>query len=471
MTAPEIAPTFTHDRFAEHFSHHFPAGKTRLETTLRRKDGTELPAEIAISYREIDGHRTSCAIVRDLTDRKRLEAEFQQAQKMEVIGRLAGGIAHDFNNLLTAILGYSELALQQIEDNPGLAADIEEIRLAGERAGRLTRQLLSFSRKQVLAPRVLDLNQVVRDLRPMAARVMGDDVQLAVVPGASLHAVKLDPGQIEQILMNLLVNARDAMPKGGRVTVTTANLDLDAEFARRHRGAVPGPHVAISVMDTGSGMPPDVLARATEPFFTTKPAGKGTGLGLSTVFDIVKESGGCCVIESEIGAGTTVTCYFPRVDAVPKSETSAMYPVRAANGVETILLAEDDIAVRDLAHRVLDERGYTVLLARDGAEALAVEQRYVGEIHLLLTDVLMPELSGPDLAQRLVRRRPAMKVLYMSGFGHQMAVVSRLVSQHTAFLQKPFRPEALALSVRELLGPRADVIESISATQHVSRGQ
>lgn len=462
MTAPDIAPSFTPERFSEHFRDHFPSGKARVETTMRRKDGTEFPAEIAISYREIEDQRTSCAIVRDLTERKRLEAELQQAQKMEVIGRLTGGIAHDFNNLLTAILGYSELALQQIQDNPGVAADVEEIRTAGERASRLTRQLLGFSRRYVLAPRVIDLNQVIRDLHPMAARVIGDDVQLDVVAGTPLYRVKLDPGQVEQVLMNLIVNARDAMPKGGRVTIATANIDLDAEFACRHGGVVPGPHVAISVADSGSGMPPDVLARAVEPFFTTKPQGKGTGLGLSTVFDIVKESGGCLVIESEIGAGTTVTSYFPKVDASLESAPQTLPPTRSANGIETVLLVDDDGAVRELAGRVLKAHGYTVLMARDGAEALTIEASQAGDIHLLLTDVMMPELSGPDLAQRLVRRRPAMKVLYISGFGHQMALASRLVGRQTAFLQKPFTPEMLALSARDLLDRQTEMVGQAS---------
>ena len=465
MTIPDIAPAFTPERFAEHFRDHFPSGKARVETAVRRRDGTEFQVEVAINFREIEGQRTSCAVFRDLTERKRLEAELQQAQKMEVVGRLTGGIAHDFNNSLTAILGYSELALQQIQDNPGLSADIEEIRNAGERAGRLTRQLLGFSRRHVLEPRVLDLDQLVHDLHPMATRVIGDDVQLDVVAGAPLHPVKIDPGQVEQVLMNLIVNARDAMPKGGRVTISTSNIDLDAEFVHRNGGAAPGPHVALSVADTGSGMPPDVLARAVEPFFTTKSQGKGTGLGLSTVFSIVKESGGCFAIESEIGVGTTVTGYFPRADAPLESEAPRLRPSHSANGIETILLVEDDVTVRELAHRVLKGCGYTVVPARNGREALTVEANHAGDIQLLLTDVLMPELSGPDLAQRLVRRRPKMKLLYMSGFGHQIAVASKLLGRQTAFLQKPFTPEMLAVGVRDLLDRQADIVGQVSAVR------
>jgi len=451
LTVSEFAPLFTPERFAAHFRDHFPSGKTRVETTMRRKDGTEFPAEIAISYRELDDQRTSCAVVRDLTERKRLEAELQQAQKMEIVGRLTGGVAHDFNNLLTAILGYSELVLEQVRDDPDLTADIGEIRIAGERAGRLTRQLLGFSRKHVLSPRVLDLNQVVRDFCPMAARVIGDDIRIDAVAVTSLDQVKLDPGQVEQVLMNLLINARDAMPRGGRVTIATANVELDAEFAQLHPGATSGPHVALSVSDEGSGMPPDVLARAIEPFFTTKPQGKGTGLGLSTVFDIVRESGGCLVIDSALGKGTTVTSYFPRVDASVESEALRPQPDRLSTGVETILLVEDDAAVRQLARRVLKNHGYTVLPAPDGSQALELESDHAGDIHLLLTDVLMPGLSGPDLAQRLVRRRAGMKVLYISGFLHQMAVASRLVGRQSAFLQKPFTPQMLTLTVRDLL--------------------
>jgi CheY-like chemotaxis protein len=292
----------------------------------------------------------------------------------------------------------------------------------------------------------------------MAARVMGDDMRLDVIAGTPLHEVRLDPGQVEQVVMNLLVNARDAMPKGGRVTITTANIELDANFAQTHPGATPGPHVALSVSDEGSGMPPEVLARAIEPFFTTKPQGKGTGLGLSTVFDIVRESGGTLVIDSAPGAGTTVTSYFPRVDAAVESKAPRpQAAARPSTGVETILLVEDDAAVHRLAGRVLKSHGYNVLPARDGADALQIEARQAGDIDLLLTDVLMPGLSGPDLAQRLVSRRPAMKILYISGFAHQMAVASRLVGRQSAFLQKPFTPEMLTLTVRDLLDRQADL--------------
>ncbi|HEX5474489.1 MAG TPA: PAS domain S-box protein [Vicinamibacterales bacterium] len=461
MTAPEIAPEFTLDRFVAHFADHFASGRARLETTLRRRDGSDVPVEIAISYWGIQGLPTSCAIVRDLTERRRLEAELQQAQKMEIVGRLTGGIAHDFNNLLTAIIGYSDLALQQVPADSRLAGDIAEIRNAGERAGRLTHQLLGFSRRRTSDPRVIELDQVVHDLRPMADRVIGDDVQLELAVDGPLHPVKLDPGQVEQVLLNLIVNARDAMPRGGCITIAIANAELDGEFVRAHPGASPGPHVALSVADTGVGMSPDVLSHALEPFFTTKPQGKGTGLGLATVCDIVRASGGCLGIQSTVGGGTTVTSFFPRTDAPIEAAAPAVPDLPTALATETILVVDDDAAVRELAHRVLAPYGYRVLLARDGAEALAVEARHDAPMDVLVTDVLMPGLSGPDLVQHLVRRRPAMRVLYMSGFGHQMAVASKLVGGQTGFLHKPFTPGMLALTLRALLdrqgGPLASV--------------
>jgi two-component system cell cycle sensor histidine kinase/response regulator CckA len=465
MRASDIAPLFTPARFSEHFRDHFATGVARLETTLRRHDGSEFPADIAISYREFEDQRTSCAIVRDLTEHRRLHAELQQAQKMEVIGRLAGGIAHDFNNLLTVITGYGQLALEQAQGQAGLAGDIEQIQQAAERAGRLTRQLLAFSRKQVLAPKIIDVNQAVRAVCPMAARVMGVDVHLDLAMEAARPTVKLDPSQLEQLVMNLLVNARDAMPKGGQVTITSANVELDAAFVENHPGATAGPHVALAVADTGSGMSPEVLDRAVEPFFTTKPQGKGTGLGLSTVWRIVTDSGGCVVIESGIGTGTTVTSYFPAAHDPAESGADLLPAVTSVAGHETVLLVEDEAAIRALAARVLNRYGYTVLPARDGAEGLRLEADHPAPIDLLLTDVLMPNLSGPDLAQRLVRRRPAMKVLYMSGFAHQMAVASRLVGRQTGFLQKPFTPEVLAATVREMLDRQPDRVAPAASFQ------
>jgi PAS domain S-box-containing protein len=379
------------------------------------------------------------------------EGRFEQAQKMEAVGRLAGGISHDFNNLLTAILGYAEFALGEPGVAPQMREDIQEIRKAGERAARLTRQLLAFSRKQRVEPQVLDLNQIASELTKMIGRLLGEDVRLTLELATSPGRVRMDPSHLEQVLMNLAVNARDAMPRGGQLTIATADVELDHAFASTHEGVIPGPYVAVRVIDTGSGIPADVLARIFEPFFTTKGVGKGTGLGLSTVYGIVRQSGGCIDVQSTIGQGTVMSVYFPRVD----QPLSADRPPAAADaprrGTESVLVVEDDDSLRVLMERILQARGYHVVSASDGDQAIAVDARVVGPIDLLLSDVVMPGLSGPDLAQRLVRRRPLMKVLYVSGFTHNMATASGITSHHARFLEKPFTPDALAAKVREML--------------------
>ena len=428
----------------------------QMEVVNRSKDGRLLTIE-GTANPIVDEHGIIgfVAVQRDVTERRRLEDELRHSQKMETVGQLAGGIAHDFNNLLTAILGYSQFVMDQVADHPGLASDVEEIQKAGERACHLTRQLLIFSRKQPVAPQIIDLNQIVSDLGKMLRRMIGEHVHLEILPEVSLGHIRVDPGQIEQVLMNLAVNAQDAMPKGGHLTIATANVVVDAAVARRNTDAVHGSYVSLSVTDTGSGISPELLTRVFEPFFTTKPQGKGTGLGLSTVYGIVKQSGGYITVESQPGAGTTVTSYFPRVDAPVDAKASVAHTDQ--KGIETILLVEDDAAVRELTHRMLQKRGYTVLEAGDVADAIRIEANHSGPIHLLLSDIVMPDLNGPDLAQRLVLRRPAMKVLYISGFERYGAIVLDFASQHAAFLQKPFTPDALALSVRELLDRRADV--------------
>jgi PAS domain S-box-containing protein len=398
-------------------------------------------------------------VAREITDRKRLEREFAQAQKMEAIGRLAGGIAHDFNNLLTAILGYSELLLDRVADESAFTQDVDEIRKAAERASRLTRQLLAFSRKQPIAARILDLNEVVADLEKMLTRVIGEDVRFEITVGTNLGRVKADPGQIEQLLMNLVINARDAMPKGGRICLKTANADLDAEFVRKHDGAVAGRYVRIVVEDSGCGMTPEVLAHVFEPFFTTKPAGKGTGLGLATVYGIVKQSGGYITIDSAPSAGTKVTTFLPRVDAPAVANTTMGTPSeRALNGTETILVAEDQPGVRALIRRVLELYGYTVLMSDNVMGTISIAECHNGAIDLLLSDVIMPDMSGPDLAQRVVRIRPAIRVLYVSGFTTHPAVGIGASSPKAAFLSKPFTPQALAMKVRECLDRRDETI-------------
>ncbi len=390
-------------------------------------------------------------VARDITDRKQVEEQFRQAQKMEAIGQLAGGIAHDFNNLLTAILGYSELVLDRIRDHPDIAADVEEIQKAGERASRLAQQLLAFSRRQLLVPQILDLNQVVGDFDKMLKRVISENIRFDVVAAPSLERTKADPGQVEQLLMNLVINARDAMPQGGTLTIATANVVLDPKFARRHVGALPGRYVSLTVQDTGCGMTPDVLAHVFEPFFTTKGPAKGTGLGLSTVYGVVKQSGGYISIESTPGFGTTVTTYWPRVDAPEASAVAAPPSTNTGKGTETILLVEDEGGLRGLMRKALKRYGYTVLEAHDVADAIAIEEGRRGPIHLLLSDVIMPGLNGPDLAQRIVRRRPAIKVLFASGYASRPAIDLGSSLQNVSFLPKPFTPETLARKVRERL--------------------
>ncbi len=405
------------------------------------------------------GPSSIMGVARDITEQKRLERQFLQAQKMEAIGQLTGGIAHDFNNLLTAILCYSELILAQPGLASEIAADVEEVKKAGERASRLTRQLLTFSRRQVTTPQALDLNEVVGELQKLLGRVINEDVRLVIVAGHPLDRMKADAGQIEQLIVNLAVNARDAMPQGGTLKVETANIDLDDQFVRRHAGAIPGRYVALSVQDTGCGMTNDVLAHVFEPFFTTKPAGKGTGLGLATVYGIVKQSGGYVVIDSEPGSGTTVTAYFPVVHEgstvfVPQSSRA-----EAAGGTETILLIEDEAPLRLLMQRTLRQRGYVVLNAANVTEALDLADSHAASIDLLLTDVVMPGLSGPDLAQRVVRLHPAIKVLYVSGFANVAQGGS--LSRKAALLQKPFTPQLLGASVRECLD-RPDVPNGVT---------
>jgi PAS domain S-box-containing protein len=389
--------------------------------------------------------------VEDITERKSLEEQFRQAQKMEAVGTLAGGIAHDFNNLLTAIIGYSDLNLQQLKPGNPLRDDIEEIRKAGERASSLTRQLLAFSRKQILEPRVLDLNHTVSDMQKMLQRLIGEDLRLETVLDPALGSVKADPGQIEQVLMNLAVNARDAMPDGGKVTIETANVDLDEHHASTHVTVKPGPYVRLTISDTGCGMDRQTQAHMFEPFFTTKAVGQGTGLGLSTVYGIVKQSGGSIWVYSEVGKGTTFKIYLPRVDEEVRELERLPPPAEFPRGTETILLAEDDETVRTITIVVLKTLGYEVLQAVNGDAALLICERFEGEIHLLLSDLVMPEMSGRELVQRLAGMLPHMRVLYMSGYTENAMVQQEVSEGSVSFLPKPFTPSSLAQKVREVL--------------------
>jgi signal transduction histidine kinase/CheY-like chemotaxis protein len=382
----------------------------------------------------------------------KLEAQFRQAQKMESFGALAGGIAHDFNNLMSVVVGYSELLVDDLSPTHPMRPDLEEIRNAGHRATDLTRQLLAFSRRQVLAPRVIDLSVCVSDMESMLRRVIGEDIELASSCAPNLGKVLVDPGQIQQVIMNLAVNARDAMAQGGMLTIETAGIVLDEHYASEHVGVTPGLHVMLSVSDTGSGMDKATQARMFEPFFTTKEVGKGTGLGLATVFGIVQQSGGTIWVYSEPGAGTTFKLYFPIAHevaaakpAVPKSQGLSL------RGTETILLVEDEDGVRRMASSILRRRGFRVLEARDGSSALLLSEQHHETIDLLVTDVVMPRMSGRQLAEQLLPARPGMKVLYMSGYTDDAIIRHGILEASVAFIQKPITPDLLSRKVRELL--------------------
>jgi PAS domain S-box-containing protein len=400
-----------------------------------------------------DDQAISGAVVinEDVTEVLHLEDQFRQAQKMEAVGHLAGGVAHDFNNLLTIINGYSSIIQTQLPADSPMRALVREIGQAGERAASLTRQLLAFSRKQVLELKVLNLNAIVTDTAKMLKRLIGEDIDLNTVLDPGLGRTKADPGQLEQVLMNLAVNARDAMPQGGKLTIETANADLDEAYTRRVPDLRPGSYVALTVSDTGIGMDEATKVRIFEPFFTTKGLGKGTGLGLATVYGIVKQSNGHVAVYSEPGQGTTFKIYLPVVEEVMRSGKSHAGLITTLHGTETILLAEDEPALRALARHVLQMHGYTVLEAGQSDKALSIAEGYRGTIHLLVTDVVMPVMSGRQLAERLAAVRPGVKVLYLSGYTDDAVVRHGVLQAETAFLQKPFTPASLAAKVREVL--------------------
>jgi nitrogen-specific signal transduction histidine kinase len=390
-------------------------------------------------------------VVSDVTKSKELEKQYRQAQKMEAVGRLAGGVAHDFNNLLTAIFGYADLLAEDLaSDHPG-RSDLEEIRTAATRASALTRQLLAFSRQQVLQPVVLSLNDVVADIQKMLQRLLGEDVELHASLAPDLGNVRADAGQIEQVIMNLAVNARDAMPTGGKLTIETANVDLEEEYTKSHSPVLPGRFVMLAVSDSGTGMDEATKAKVFEPFFTTKEAGKGTGLGLATVYGIVKQSGGFIWLYSEPGKGAAFKIYLPRVDAPADLPPKAPELVATVAGTETILLAEDDDLLRPLAQELLTKLGYRVLVARDSAEALALARGHKGQIHLLVSDVVMPGGGGFELGKRLVAERPQLRVLFMSGYTDEAVVRHGLLERGLNYLQKPFTPAVLVRRVRDVL--------------------
>jgi len=382
---------------------------------------------------------------------RQTETQLRQAQKMEAVGRLAGGIAHDFNNLLTAILGYSELVLRQIPSDTPVRADIEEIKKAGDRAASLTRQLLAFSRQQVLAPRVTDFNEIVVNVEKLLRRVIGEDVQLAIELDPATRHVKVDHSQMEQVLLNLAVNARDAMPQGGRVGIRTSQRVFTQPYRASGATVDPGPYLLVTVSDTGTGMPPDIMKQIFEPFFTTKGAGQGTGLGLSTVYGIVKQSGGYIFVDSELGRGTVFEMYLPCVDEPVDAQTPGASPALSMEGSETILLVDDDPGIRELVRRALKDNGYHVLTAPDGMEAMAVAEAHAGSIHILITDLVMPRIGGAELAAQLSAAHRDLVVLYISGYTDRREWKQEASRAGWAYLQKPFTPTVLMRKVRELL--------------------
>ncbi|HWQ34687.1 MAG TPA: response regulator [Blastocatellia bacterium] len=410
----------------------------------------------AAPIRDEKGRITGGILVfHSVNERRHLEDQLRQAQKMEAIGRLAGGIAHDFNNITTVVYGQSELLLKRLSESDPARNNVEEIKKAGERAASLTRQLLAFSRKQILQPRVLDLNEIILEMEDMLRRLIGEDIELTLSLAPALGKVKADPGQLQQVLLNLVINARDAMPQGGRLIIETADVELSEGLASEPDTVAPGRYVMVAVSDTGTGMTPEVQERIFEPFFTTKEQSKGTGLGLSTVYGIVSQSGGCIRVHSEPGAGTSFSIYLPQAEEDIPEAGEAEPLITAPAGGETILLVEDEAMLRRLFHEILEMDGFNVLEAANGREALQMSERYQGRLHLLITDVIMPQMSGYELADQLLQRHPGLKIIFMSGYTDDVQVQRSINNQGVMFIQKPFTPEALERKIREALEPQS----------------
>jgi PAS domain S-box-containing protein len=443
------------------------SGKTRITQIhhRKRKDGSYIDVELYLVPLTVDGRVLgSLGIYQDVTERRVLEQQLRMGQKMEAVGRLSGVIAHDFNNLLGVILGYIQVIKRSLDSGNSIYEYAEEVEKASHRAVALTRQLLAFSRQQVLEPVILNLNTLVSDMQKMLPRLIGEDIDLNLILEPNISLVKADPGQVEQVLMNLAVNARDAMPDGGKLTIQTADSEIDVAFAREHPGSVPGKYVRLTVKDTGTGIDPDIQSQIFEPFFTTKGRDKGTGLGLATVYGIVKQSNGYITVDSEKGKGASFAVYLPRMEQAASAPIKSSPESLTTRGCENVLLVEDAEPLRKLAQLFLKENGYQVMAAADGSEALEVAAQFPGPIHLLLTDVVMPGINGRVLAERLAPNHPGMKVLYMSGYTDSFIAGHGVLEPGTHLLRKPFTEEVLARKVRDLLDRKSDTKKTESTT-------
>jgi PAS domain S-box-containing protein len=449
ITLREIQPVGQGPLLMEVLNTVGPTDAYRTTFASQRKDGQLLTIEARVRTIDFGERRAQLALLTDITEHKRLETQLQQSQKMEAVGRLAGGVAHDFNNLLTVILGYSDMVLRKLDGNHPLRSKVLEIQAAGQRAANLTSQLLAFSRKQILKPQTLDLNSIVSNISKMLRRLLGEDIEISLHLDADLGQIQADPTQLEQVLVNLAVNARDAMPHGGKLVIETHNRELDIRSGPL-AGVLPGRYVVLEVSDTGCGMDEATQARVFEPFFTTKEVGKGTGLGLSMVLGVVQQSGGTVTVYSELGVGTTFKIYLPRLDSPVEAETGQQPKTQPLTQGLTILLVEDEDRVRTFASEILTQAGCTVLQAKDGVEALRLAEDCPHPPSLLITDVVMPGIGGPELAQTLLKRWPGLPVVYASGYTEHALLGHSVLQQNMPFLQKPYTADDLLEQVARL---------------------